>query len=769
MDVSRYHPDMQKILHQALQLARRYGHPFLEVEHVAYCLVKGNRLGIKIKNHTLILDFLSKHLEKSPKIYGLKKIEFGRRLKAVFARLELNEGVINTETFWSQMILESTLLKMLVQESIPFTSSGVVSQGNGDLVGDAPPQQYEGAVETPSEGRRLKPHSKSPKNKISLKKVESFVTDLTELAESGQLTPLLGRDFEIKKILQILGRHKKNNPLLIGEPGVGKSALAEGVAWWLLHQKSSELLKRMRVLSVDIGALIAGTKYRGEFEERMRTLMDLAAEDPGRAIFFIDEVHMIIGAGNQEGGADIANLLKPALARGVFRCMAATTYAEYKQSIQRDTALVRRFQTIFIEEPTRVQAIQILRGLKSSYEKHHDVEIGDDVLEAAVELSVRYMPTQKLPDKALDLVDDAASIQSMSESSTRKVTCEALAALIEEKFGIKIRPDTSENSLRRDSLIDLETRMAQKIFGQWGALRRLGKALRRVRAGLTDASRTFGNFLFVGPMGVGKYETARTLATEVFGDESRLITIDLAEFTQESSVHRLVGSPPGFLGYEDGGLLADLMKQKPFAVVFFDHLDRAHEQVLGLLGQILEDGKLIDRLGRVADFTNALVIFSITIGEPNHRGDDSDLVSRWNDLNPWSEFWDDYGLRKKISQWIQSDIIHRIDEVIIFRNLSSVHLHRMLQKQVDHINEQLVQKKMQLRLGAGVAEFIVVQGKKMGAAALKKLLSHYVLDEIAERLLSEPDAMEGSWDVDRTETGQMVWTRYDAIIVKKTG
>jgi ATP-dependent Clp protease ATP-binding subunit ClpC len=723
------------------------------VEHVALCLLRNWGEKFDAKSHTLAIDYLSRHLEKSPRIYGLKKIMFGRRLKVVFEKIELNYDTVDIFVLWKEMVQESSLLKMLTQDkdSIPNikkSSSLSADEGDSQLV------RREG---NRSDLTRAD-HSTVKKfnSKKSLKKVESFVIDLTQLAEEGNLSPIFGREKEIRKVLQVLGRLKKNNPLLIGDPGVGKSALAEGLAIWLVQNQSMDLFKHMRVLSIDIGALIAGTKYRGEFEERMKALIDLAASDPGRYIFFIDEAHMMIGAGNQEGGADIANLLKPALARGIFRCIAATTHSEYKQSIENDPALLRRFQVIFVEEPSREGTIEILRGLKKLYERHHQLKISEDTLESAVDLSIRFLPSLKLPDKALDLVDEAASHHNMKDSSTKELTKLDLVAFIEEKFGVNVT--TLENTVRRTKWVGLEERMAQHVFGQWAGLKRLSKAIRRAYSGLTDSKIPKGSFLLWGPEGVGKEHVAKALAVELFADESMLVAIDLSEYSQESSINRLIGSPPGLLGYEEGGLLSDIMRQKPFSVIYFNNIDFAHASIISLLAQILNTGKIVDRQGRIADFTNTFILFGLSWQESHgqlwsHDG----LAFQWKDVVSWVERISDYEARKKIARIVHPDIAFKVSEIVPFRPLSSVHLRKILGKYEGELNGRLQEKKLRVKIGPELSDFLIHQGLKFGSSGLKRIFAQHVLDELAERLLLEPALMEGDWLIDLDDSGQLIW------------
>lgn len=757
MDVSRYHSDTQKVLHQALQIARQYGHAFLEIEHVALSLVKGDFLGSDVRNRPLMADFLSRHLEKSPRIYGLKRITFGRRLRSVFEKIESIYDRVDIFTLWRELVQASTLLKMLIQENDNNEDSTQLLEEAKEAHDSRIVREHHSEHKSGSSTEHPV-RSKKTSQKKSLKKVESFVVDLTHLAEEGQLFPIFGRDKEMKEVLQVLGRLKKNNPLLIGDPGVGKSALAEGVALWLIQNPFSDILKHTRVLSVDIAALIAGTKYRGEFEERMKALLDLAADDPGRYIFFIDEAHMMIGAGNHEGGADIANLLKPALARGVFRCIAATTYAEYKLSIQNDAALARRFQIIFIEEPSREGAIDILRGLKPLYEKHHQVMLSNEVLESAVDLSIRYLPSLKLPDKALDLIDEVASHHKMGPSSNKKeITKDEMVEFVEKKFGVSVA--FLDSKAIRTRWLDIEERLAQRVYGQRGALKRLGKAIRRAQSGLIDPKKPRGSFVFWGPQGVGKQEVAKALAVDLFSDESRLVTIDLSEYTQESSLNRLIGSPPGLLGYDEGGLLTDLMRKKPFSVIYFENIDLAHGCIVSLIVQILESGKIIDRQGRIADFTNSFLLFGLTWQDSHGQLWEQEGASfQWKDVISWAVTVGDHETRKKMSRIIRPDLVSNVNEIIPFRNLSSVHLRKILGKFEEELNQQLQEKNLKIKMGQKFIDFLIRQGQRLGSSGLRYLFTQHVLNELAERLLLEMAPITGVWCLDLDDGEQVVWT-----------
>ncbi len=746
MDVSRYDPSSQKALHLGLQLARRFGHGFLEAEHVAYSLLKLGLVYLPGFEKSDGLDVLHSHLEKTPKIYGLRKIAFGKRLDRA---LDLVEGrfptqLITPKALWEEVVKQSSLLQILSQQQAqPEISPLPTPKGSPKGVKDDPDQ-------TPPLSTKPTPQKKPSAPPKTQKKIEAFTIDLTEAAASGKLHPVHGREKELHRVLQILGRHKKNNPLLIGEPGVGKSALAEGLAWLLLHGKTSEVLRGMRVLTLDVGALLAGTKYRGEFEDRMQQLLEVASEDPGRYIFFIDEIHMIMGAGNQEGGADLANLLKPALSSGAFRCLGATTLSEYKHSIQTDPALARRFQTVLVEEPSPEEALKILTGVRGIYEEHHKVKISDEALQAAVQLSTRYLPSQKLPDKAIDLVDEAASAENLRLGT--EVTVDSISKVIQERLQL-----TPEQWVSPDqkTYLHLEKRLAAHVFGQWGALKRLAQAIRRAKSGVSSPFHPWGSFLFWGPQGVGKQQTAQALAQDLFGSPKKLITIDLAEYSQESSTHKLLGAPPGLAGFEEGGYLCDIIMHQPFAVLYFDHVDQAHPQVLGILLQIIESGRITDWRGRVADFTNALVIFSITVQTSHleHWSDGGSPLS-WEQVLQWADDHDDLAVRQKLALiFNKPELIQLLDEIIIFRRLSPVHLTRILLGMVDELNRRLQTQNMRLRLGPHLSEHLVSLAKKSGPASLKRLFTKVVLNPLSEKILMDPKLLEGSWLVDWSPDG----------------
>lgn len=748
MDVSRYDPDSQKALHLGLQLARRYGHGYLEAEHVAYSLLKLGLVRLPGFKTTEALDVIQSHLEKSPKIYGLRKISFGKRLDRALDLVEerYTSRIVDPKGLWEEVVKQSSLLQILSQNqglAVPISggddidpAASVPKPKPNDIPNPLPP--------------KARPQGKAPAPAKKLKKIESFTIDLTDAAARGNLQPVHGREKELHRVLQILGRHKKNNPLLIGEPGVGKSALAEGLAWQLLHGKTSEVLKDMRVLSLDLGALLAGTKYRGEFEDRMQQLLEVASEDPGRYIFFIDEIHMIMGAGNQEGGADLANLLKPALASGTFRCLGATTTAEYKHSIQTDAALARRFQTVLIDEPSPEQTLKILNGIKSIYEDHHKVRISDEALLAAVQMSIRYLPGQKLPDKAIDLVDEAASAENLRLGTL--VTVDSVSKVIQERLHL-----TPEQWSRPDKQIylHLEKRLAKQVFGQWGALKRLAQAIRRAKSGVSNPSHPWGSFLFLGPQGVGKKQTAQALAHDLFGDPKKLIAIDLSEYSQPSSIYKLIGAPPGLAGHEEGGYLADAILHQPFSVVYFDHVDQAHPQVLGILLQIVESGRILDWRGRIADFSNALIIFAVTI-QASHleHWSDSGSTLTWEQVLQWSEANDDLSMRQKLSLILNKpELAQKLDEIIVFRKLSPVHLTRILGGIVDALNKRLQSQKIRLRLGPELINYLVSNARKSGPAALQRVFALSVLNPLSEKILLDPKLVHGSWLVELRPEG----------------
>ena len=640
------------------------------------------------------------------------------------------------------------------------------------------------------------------KGNSATKTLDQFGRDLTELAKKGEIDPVIGRQVEIERVIQILSRRTKNNPCLIGEPGVGKTAVAEGLALKIVQGEVPELLKDKRVVALDLTSMVAGTKYRGDFEERIKAAME-EVKNSGNIILFIDEIHTIIGAGAAEGSADAANILKPSLARGEFQLIGATTIDEYRKHIEKDAALERRFQPVMVGEPTEEEAIQILKGLRDRYEVHHKVKITDEAIDAAVKLSSRYIADRFLPDKAIDLIDEAASrvrlraftepndIQDMEKrikqleqekaaavntqdfegaakirdeekqlrerleqekevwkekkvSGNGEVTPQDIANIVSTWTGIPVVQLTEEESER---LLKLEEVLHQRIVGQDEAVTAVAKAIRRGRVGLKDPKRPIGSFIFLGPTGVGKTELCKTLAEAMFGDENAMIRLDMSEYMEKHTVSRLVGSPPGYVGYDEGGQLTEKVRRKPYSVILFDEIEKAHPDVFNILLQLLDDGQLTDSLGRRVDFKNTIVIMTSNIGSRQlkdfGRGIGFMAADKTND-NDYAKSVVQKALKSALKSAFSPEFLNRIDDVIVFNPLSKEDIHKIIDIELKGLLKRVGELGYHIQVSDAAKEFLTEKGydPQYGARPLKRAIQKYLEDELAEVII-KGDLPEG--------------------------
>jgi ATP-dependent Clp protease ATP-binding subunit ClpC len=639
----------------------------------------------------------------------------------------------------------------------------------------------------------------SGEGKKSSKLLDQFGRNLTKLAEDGKLDPVIGREIEIERIMQILARRQKNNPVLLGEPGVGKTAVVEGLASRIVSGEIPELLRNKQIYTLDLAALVAGSKYRGEFEERLKKVMKEITQR-GDIILFIDELHNLVGAGAAEGAIDAASILKPALARGELQTIGATTLDEYRKYLERDSALERRFQQVKVDQPSIEQSVQILDGLRERYEQHHKVKISDDALEAAADLADRYISERFLPDKAIDLIDEAASrlrIKSMSQppvyreledeiEETRRAKEAAIEAQefekaanlrdterqltakkreLEEEWSSGeegTRPVVGEEEIadivsmwtgipvfklteaETKKLVEMESELHKRVIGQDVAITAVSKAIRRSRAGIKDPKRPAGSFIFLGPSGVGKTELARTLAEFLFSDEEAMIRIDMSEYMEKHAVSRLVGSPPGYVGYDEGGQLTEAVRRKPYCVLLLDEIEKAHPDVFNILLQILEDGRLTDSQGRTVDFRNAIVIMTSNVGAQD--------IARNTPLgfavtDETGTTYDD--MKKRImgdlKKVFRPEFLNRIDEVIVFHKLSRAEIKEIVDLLVGRVKAQVSEHELQLDLNEEAKDLLVDKGwdPSMGARPLRRAIQRYIEDPLADEVLKAgPDAIE---------------------------
>jgi ATP-dependent Clp protease ATP-binding subunit ClpC len=608
--------------------------------------------------------------------------------------------------------------------------------------------------------------------KKSSKLLDQFGRNLTKLAAESKLDPVVGRETEIERIMQILSRRTKNNPVLVGEPGVGKTAVVEGLAQRITHGEVPELLKGKQIYTLDLAALVAGSKYRGEFEERLKKVMKEITQR-GDIILFIDELHNLVGAGAAEGAIDAASILKPALARGELQTIGATTLEEYRKYLERDSALERRFQKITVDQPSTEETVQILKGLRDRYEQHHKVNITDEALEAAAELADRYISDRFLPDKAIDLIDEAASrmrIKSMTsppvyrelekaanlrdkerrltqrkrelaeqweagESTERPaIGEEEIADIVSMWTGIPVFKLTEAETAK---LMRMEEELHKRVIGQHPAIEVVSKAIRRSRAGLKDPKRPTGSFIFLGPSGVGKTELARTLAEFLFGDEDTMIRIDMSEYMEKHAVSRLVGSPPGYIGYDEGGQLTEAVRRKPYSVLLLDEIEKAHPDVFNILLQILEDGRLTDAQGRTVDFRHCIVIMTSNIGA-SEIARNTPLGFAVSD-DETGITYDDMKTRitGELKKVFRPEFLNRIDEVIVFHKLTKDEIKEIVDLLLRRIRESMADRELQLELSDATKDMLVIKGwdPSMGARPLRRAIQRYVEDPLADFVL----------------------------------
>ncbi|MDO4815546.1 MAG: ATP-dependent Clp protease ATP-binding subunit [Bacillota bacterium] len=569
--------------------------------------------------------------------------------------------------------------------------------------------------------------------------LDQYSRDLTQLAAGGEIEPVVGRSEEISRSIQILSRRTKNNPVLIGEPGVGKTAVAEGIALHIASGKAPESISGKRLVALDLPALLAGTKYRGDFEERVKAVLK-DVRKAGDVILFIDEIHTIIGAGSAEGAIDAANILKPALGRGEIQIIGATTPEEYRRRMEKDSALERRFQPVRVSEPTREQTVEMLLSVRESLEGHHRVKISRPSLEAAINLSMRYINDRFLPDKAIDLVDEAAARVRVSGGSL--VTSEDVAQVVSMWTGVPVASIDSDDAQR---LRDMEEILHGKIVGQEEAVSAVSRAIRRGRVGLSDPARPVGSFLFLGPTGVGKTELCRALAEAVFGDGDAMIRLDMSEYMEKHTVSRLIGSPPGYVGYEDGGQLTEKVRQHPWSVVLFDEIEKAHEDVWGILLQILDDGHLTDSTGRKVDFRNTVIVMTSNIGakaitEGRRKIGFSSPVS-----SAAAELELENTINEELRATFRPELLNRIDERIIFHRLSKEDIRSITRRMLELVSGRFRELGMELEVTEEAVNALAEKGydEKYGARPLRRTIRTLIEDKAAEMVL---DGSIGSGD-----------------------
>lgn len=773
---------VQMVIQFSREEAVRLGHDYIGSEHLLLGLLReGDGIAIEIlKNHSVDLDELKRNIEETIKSTG-GTMTIGNLPLTKRAERILKGTYIEAKNFKSDIIGTEHLLLSLTKEK-----DGMAAQILMNF--DVDHESVKRELEIIMEG--IEPEKTEKPKKIKTPALEHFGRDLTKLALQNKLDPVIGRNEEIERVAQILSRRKKNNPVLIGEPGVGKTAIAEGLAIRIIEQKVPRTLHNKKVITLDLGALVAGTKYRGQFEERMKTVMN-EIEKNKDIILFIDELHTIVGAGGASGSLDASNMFKPALARGELQCIGATTYDEYRQYIEKDGALDRRFQKIMIEPPSVDETILILHGLKSRYEDHHLVTYDDKAIEMAVKLSDRYITDKFLPDKAIDVLDETGSrvhmtnfvvpdelltvekkveeIRTQKESAVQNQAFEEAARLRDEERKAKEKlkdvreswetneefnrvavtendiadvvsmmtsiPVTRVAQTESEKLLQVEDELKKHIIGQKEAIEKLAKAIQRTRAGLKDPNRPIGSFIFLGPSGVGKTLLAKILAKFLFEDESAFIRIDMSEYMEKFTSSRLTGAPPGYVGYEEGGQLTERVRRKPYSVVLLDEIEKAHPDVFNILLQVLDEGRLTDSLGRKVDFKNTILIMTSNVGSRDIKSNVSFGFSSGSDESNYN------AMKSKImdnmKRVFNPEFLNRIDDAIVFKSLTMEDMVKIVDLEFKAILEKLSDRKITIVLSAGAKKFLAEKGfdMLMGARPLKRAIQKYVEDPLAEDIL----------------------------------
>jgi len=820
--MNNFTPRAQQVLALARKEADRFNHNFVGTEHLLLGLIKlGQGVAVNVlQKMGLDLETVRMEVEKQvgtgPDQKMIGNIPYTPRVKKVLALAAkeakaLNHTYVGTEHILLGLLREGDGVAARVLKNLDVD----IEQTRQEILKELDPNftgQEEGGGEAAAGGAEPAGGGggkAEKKGEVKTPALKAFGRDLTEIARKGEMDPVIGRQNEIERVIQILCRRTKNNPVLLGEAGVGKTAIVEGLAQEISKGNVPEILREKRVITLDLALMVAGTKYRGQFEERIKAVMD-EIRRAKNVILFIDELHTIVGAGSAEGTMDASNIIKPALSRGEMQCIGATTLTEYRKYIEKDAALERRFQSVKVEAPSVDEAILILKGLRVKYEEHHKAEITDPAVEAAVKLSDRYITDRFLPDKAIDLMDEAGS-RARIGAMTRPPEIKALEAELEEIKGKKekaIREQDFEGAASmRDKekqtkekiesvmatwkasreekrvkvdeddilqvvakwtgvpvkrmeageasrLLTMEDEMARKVVGQREAVAAMSKALRRSRADLKDPKRPIGTFALLGPTGVGKTLLAKSLAESMFGDSKALIQLDMSEYMERHNASRMVGSPPGYVGYEEGGQLTEQVRRKPYSVVLFDEIEKAHPDVMNMLLQILEEGKLTDNVGRVINFRNTIILMTSNVGAETIKKQSSMGFSPISDETSYER------MREKIMEeakrQFRPEFLNRLDDIIVFRSLTKPDLIEILGLEVEKVLERLKGKNLNLHLDDKAKDLLVEKGydPTYGARPMRRSVERYLEDPLAEELL-KGNIHEGE-PVEVTEEGGKV-------------
>jgi ATP-dependent Clp protease ATP-binding subunit ClpC len=789
----RFTDRARKVMALANQEAQRFNHEYIGTEHILLGLVKeGSGVGATVlKNLDIDLRKVRLEVEKlvksGPDMVTMGKLPQTPRAKkvieyAIEEARNLGHNYVGTEHLLlgllrekdgvaAQVLMNLGLkLEEVREEVLNLLGAGVESEGNT------------GTNEGKGEG---KAKSKTPA-------LDSFGRDLTELAREGTLDPVIGRANEIERVVQILCRRTKNNPVLLGEAGVGKTAIVEGLAQKIVTNDVPEILAEKRIVVLDLAMMVAGTKYRGQFEERIKAVMN-EVRRAKNVILFIDELHTLVGAGGAEGAIDASNVLKPSLARGEIQCIGATTLDEYRKYIEKDGALERRFQTIIVEPPNKEEAVEILKGLRDRYEAHHRVQITEEALKAAVELSTRYITARCLPDKAIDVIDEAGArvrLKSMTkppnlaeieeqierlsiekDEAVKNADYERAAELRDQAEALRKKKEEMQKQWREQAkevdgvvdeemvaevvskmtgvpltrlekkeaqrLLELENELHKRVISQDDAIKAVARSIRRARSGLKDPNRPMGTFLFLGPSGVGKTLLSKAIAEFMFGNEEALVQIDMSEYMEKHNVSRLIGAPPGYVGYEEGGQLTERIRRRPYAVVLLDEIEKAHPDVFNTLLQVMEEGRLTDNVGRVVDFKNTILIMTSNIG--------ADLIKSGGiggfGLRPKGEEYSFENMKKsllrEVEKFFRPEFINRLDDTIIFRPLTKDNLYNIIDIEVKKMSKRLAEQGIKLDLTMEARDFLIEKGYNpdFGARPLRRAIEHNIEDQLSESIL----------------------------------
>ncbi len=785
----RFTDRARKVMALANQEAQRFNHEYIGTEHILLGLVKeGSGVGATVlKNLDLDLRKVRLEVEKLVKS-GPDMVTMGKLPQTPRAKKVIEYAIEEARNLGHNYVGTEHLLLGLLRERDGVAAQVLMNLGlKLEEVREEVLNLLGAGVES-----EANPENKEAKTKSRTPALDSFGRDLTELAREGALDPVIGRSNEIERVIQILCRRTKNNPVLLGEAGVGKTAIVEGLAQKIVANDVPEILFEKRIVVLDLAMMVAGTKYRGQFEERIKAVMN-EVRRAKNVVLFIDELHTLVGAGGAEGAIDASNVLKPSLARGEIQCIGATTLDEYRKYVEKDSALERRFQTIIVEPPSKDETLDILRGLRDRYEAHHRVQITDGALRGAVELSTRYITGRCLPDKAIDIIDEAGArvrLKSMTkppnlteideqierltldkEEAVKNADYERAAELRDQAEALRRNKEEAQKKWREQAkvvdgvvdeemvaevvskmtgvpltrlekaeasrLLELESELHKRVISQDEAIKSISRSIRRARSGLKDPARPMGTFLFLGPSGVGKTLLSKAIAEFLFGNEASLIQIDMSEYMEKHNVSRLVGAPPGYVGYEEGGQLTERIRRRPYAVVLLDEIEKAHPDVFNMLLQIMEEGHLTDNVGRKVDFKNTILIMTSNIG--------ADLIKSggiqgfgYGKRDSEQDFEGmKKGLLREVEKFFRPEFINRLDETIIFRPLSKEDLYRIIDIEIRKVTKRLVEQGVGLETTTAAHDFLIEKGYNpdFGARPLRRAIEQYVEDPLSEAIL----------------------------------